>query len=289
MASAVLLLLARHSCVGFDVEGGRPKLPAAGQRPGLPPLAGAGSRPAVASGGGSVSGAVAEASAKVNKWYRAYQGFIAGAAKVSQLISFGCGTWLAISTPFALIGSIIGLKLHEAALVLYLGLFGVLMCGMEVPLGSVQRVLQQYFFILFTRPGRALFVGHVAAIAWTCNHVGFMTKVLMAFNAGLTFYILNSQGRQFAQVDNAALDSASNELRGSVKEALSFGKMFGSFAGFGGKGGGGGGSAGAAGGGAAGGGGGQFVPPTPTPPFAPPGPAQPNGEPGASGFQWPSE
>ena len=71
-----------------------------------------------------------------------------------------------------------------------------------------------------------------------------MTKVLMLFNAVLTFYILNSQDRRFAQVDadaKVALQQASDEMRGSVTEALSFGRMFsGAFGGkFGGGGGGG--------------------------------------------------
>ena len=94
-----------------------------------------------------------------------------------------------------------------------------------------------------------------------------MTKALVAFNAVLTFYILNSQDRRFAQVDGqakAALAQASEEMRGSVSDALSFGKMFtGAFGGkFGGGGGGGGGggrqqpAAGGGAGGAAGPGGG---------------------------------
>ena len=51
----------------------------------------------------------------------------------------------------------------------------------------------------------------------------------MTFNAALTFYILNSQDRRFAQVDaqaKAALQQVSQEMRGSVHDALSFGKMF---------------------------------------------------------------
>ena len=51
----------------------------------------------------------------------------------------------------------------------------------------------------------------------------------MTFNALLTFYILNSQDRRFAQVDaeaKAALEQASAEMRGSMSDALSFTKMF---------------------------------------------------------------
>ena len=63
-----------------------------------------------------------------------------------------------------------------------------------------------------------------------------MTKVISAFNAILTFYILNSQDRRFAQVDEnakAALSQASDELRGKAGEALGITKMFGSAFGFG--------------------------------------------------------
>lgn len=68
-----------------------------------------------------------------------------------------------------------------------------------------------------------------ATHARSLRQVGFLTKMLMSFNAILTFYILNSQDRRFAQVDaqaKAALEQASGELRGSVTDALSFGKMF---------------------------------------------------------------
>jgi len=179
--------------------------------------------------------AVADAAATVSKWYRAYQGFVAAAAKVSQLISFCCGVWLVLTAPFAIIGSAITMRIPDAILCAFLGAWGLLMMGMELPLNAVQRVLQQYFFFAYTRPGRGLLVTHVAVIAWACKHVGAMTKALMAFNAGLTFYILNSQDRRFAKVDSQAQDAlaeAAEEMRGSVGEALSFGKMMGSFGGF---------------------------------------------------------
>ena len=166
-----------------------------------------------------------------------YTNFVAGAAKVSQLISFGCGFWLTFSSPFALVFSALSLKFQEAVLCAFLIPFGMLMVGMEVPLQAVQRVLQQYFFFVYTRPGRGAFVVHVAACAWMCSRVGMMTKMLMAFNALLTFYILNSRAARFAQVDAdaaAALSQATDELKGSAAEALSFGKMFSSaFGGFG--------------------------------------------------------
>lgn len=51
----------------------------------------------------------------------------------------------------------------------------------------------------------------------------------MAFNAILTFYILNSQDRRFAQADaeaKAALREAQDQMGGSLKDAMNFGKMF---------------------------------------------------------------
>ena len=51
----------------------------------------------------------------------------------------------------------------------------------------------------------------------------------MAFNAVLTFYILNSQDRRFAQADSeakAALQEAQDQMGGSLKDAMNFGKMF---------------------------------------------------------------
>ena len=56
-----------------------------------------------------------------------------------------------------------------------------------------------------------------------------MTKALMGFNALLTFYILNSQDRRFAAADAeaaAALQEAQEQMGGSLKDAMSFGKMF---------------------------------------------------------------
>ncbi len=235
-----LIAVALGAVAAFDVEGGGGRGPPANMpraRQSGPPLAGASGPPRMAvQQQGRVSSGVAEVSAKVSKWYRWYQNFIAAAAKVSQLISFMTGIWLTLSTPFSLLGSVFSMRVQDVVLIIYLGLFGVLMMGIEVPLGAVQRLLRQYFFFVFTRTGRALFVAHVAAVAWVCHHVGFLTKVATLFNAGLTFYILNSQDRRFAASDaeaKAALQSVAEEVRGSAKEALGVGRMFGSFTGFG--------------------------------------------------------
>ena len=114
---------------------------------------------------------MAGAAAKVSGWYRAYQGFVAAAAKVNQLISFGCGVWLVMSTPLTLISASLTLKFTEAAMILMLGCYGVLLLGVEVPLGAVQTMLRQYFFFVYTRPGRAGFVFNIALMCWQCQNV----------------------------------------------------------------------------------------------------------------------
>lgn len=255
-------------CAAFqiDVEGG--SLPRGGppQAPGGgPPLPGQMQRgPA-----NTVSGQVAGAANKISGWWRAYQSFVAAAAKVNQLISACCGLWLVMSTPLTLLKSVVAgaftLKFSEVAMVLYLGAYGCLLLAIEVPLKAVQMVCRQYFFFVYTRPGRAAFVFNIALMAWLCKEVrlagprvampmalrslptqtrirahaalcahacvqvGFLTKGLMSFNAILTFYILNSQDRRFAAVDEQAkqaLQQAQAELGGSMSEAVNFGKMF---------------------------------------------------------------
>ena len=149
----------------IDVEGGLPA--AAGhRRPGLVPGA-----PRASTVAEKPASAVAGARAKVSKWYRAYQGFVAGAAKVSQLISFCCGVWLLFSSPFAVIFSVMTARFQEAFLCGFLGMLGVLLAMLELPVGAVQQVLKQYFFFAYTRPGRAALVVHVAALAWACAKV----------------------------------------------------------------------------------------------------------------------
>ena len=160
----------------FDVEGGSvprqpPQVPTS--RPALQGQPGtvAGVQQPQQSVVGSIGGQVAGAAAKVSGWYRAYQSFVAAAAKVNQLISFCCGVWLVMSTPLTLIGASITLKFTEAATVLFLGLYGLLLLGVEIPLGAVQTMLRQYFFFVYTRPGRAAFVIQIAIMAWHCHNV----------------------------------------------------------------------------------------------------------------------
>jgi len=222
-----LLLVACTLANGLqiDVEGGGPA-----SRPG-PPRGAPGRGPPLATAGarGGPQGTIAGAREEFSKWYRMYQGFVAGAAKVSQLISFVAGIWLIFSSPFAVVFSVMTARVQEAILCGFLAVFGVLLSMLELPIGAVQRVLQQYFFFAYTRPGRAALVVLIATITAACSKVGFMTKALVGFNALLTFYILNSQDRRFAQVDADAkqsLSQASDELRSKASEALGFTKMF---------------------------------------------------------------
>jgi len=234
----VALLAACSRVAAFDVEGGalgRPPLPRQGAG-----VASRGPQQQQQLGVRGIGGSVEAATAKISGWYRAYQSFVAAAAKVSQLISFCCGVWLVMSTPLTMLGAAFSVKITETAMVLLLGVYGLLMLGVEVPVGALQTMLRQYFFFVYTRPGRAAFVLNVALMAWSLTTVGFITKVLMTFNAILTFYILNSQDRRFAQVDaeaKAALQQAAEEMRGQASDALSFTKMFSGFGGFGGGGG----------------------------------------------------
>jgi len=53
----------------------------------------------------------------------------------------------------------------EVAMILFLGTYGLLMLGVEVPLDAVQTMLRQDFFFVYTRPGRAGYVINVALLA----------------------------------------------------------------------------------------------------------------------------
>ncbi|KAL3910824.1 MAG: hypothetical protein SGPRY_008915 [Prymnesium sp.] len=212
MARALLIVLLAAASHAFDMDTSRRPLPSRAS----PRTAITSQQPTTG------SPQVQNLRDEVSKWYARYQGFVAGAAKVSRFISMGCGVWLVLTTPFALVTSCFSLRAPEALLCAYLCSMGVLMFAIEVPLGALQRVIKQYFLFVFTRPGRAAFVVLVATIASTIKHVGFITKALLLFNAGLSFYILNSQDRRFAATDaqaKQALDAVGAELRESASGA----------------------------------------------------------------------
>ena len=167
MATLLAVLCGVAQC--YDVEGG------GGPRPGpRPPAPGAGlplGQPPQAQGARNAVTGLDSAKAEMSKWYRAYQGFISGAAKVNQIISFLCGIWLIFSWPLTMLAAALTLQFTDAAVITLLGIYGVLLAGVEVPLGAVQRVLRQYFFFIYTRTGRALFVVQVAVLAYVAKQV----------------------------------------------------------------------------------------------------------------------
>ena len=62
-------------------------------------------------------------------------------------------------------------------MVLFLGLYGLLLLGVELPLSAVQNICRQYFFFIYTRPGRTVFVTNVALIAWVCSSVSARARI----------------------------------------------------------------------------------------------------------------
>jgi hypothetical protein len=230
-ALALALALCAIASVGaFDVEGGG----VAGARPQMPRAAVAGAPAAQQEG----------LVAKVGKWGRAYQGFVAGAAKVSRWINFGTGCWLVLSTPLTVLASGLTLRPAEAVLICYLGFFGVMMAGQNVPLGGMQRIFQTYFRFLYTELGRVGFFTLVLAIAWSCAQVSVITRLLAAFNALLAFYLFNARSASASVAEAGDMaKQAAEELRGKASGVLGMANMLGvgnMFKGDGGGGGGGG-------------------------------------------------
>ena len=128
----VVVLAATTDVAAFDVEGGAPKPALRPQVPGAPQAAGDQMPPAMRPGG--ISGQIGNAKAEFSKWYRMYQGFVAGAAKVSQLISFICGVWLVISAPLSIIGAVITIVLARGLIISVLRPFLTLLVAMSCAL-----------------------------------------------------------------------------------------------------------------------------------------------------------
>jgi len=165
------------------------------------------------------------------KWVQRYQGFVSGAAKVSKWINVGCGAWLVVSTPVSAVSSAITLRPADVVLSLYLGMFGAMMAGIELPIGPLKRIFELYFRFMYTTHGRMGFMVLVACIAWSCRHVGLLSKAFVLFDAGLSVYVYNSPVRgRYADEDNTVregMTEAADELRKTATDALSFANMFG--------------------------------------------------------------
>lgn len=208
-------------CLAFDVEGGRPAA-----RPGSPQQP---PRTALATAQPTT---VAGVKKTVTKWALRYQAFVRAATTFSRLINLACGLWLVIGAPFSVIGSAIVLRADETVLCLYLGFFGALLAGVELPVPGVRKMLERSFFFLYTRGGRTAFLVLVMAIAWSCKHVSFITKGFVGFNALLAFYVYNSpvHSKQFDAYDNAmkgSLSDAASDIRGAAGDMFSIGKTLG--------------------------------------------------------------
>ena len=105
--------------------------------------------------------------AKVKRWVRQYQAFIAATAKVSRGISMAMGLWLILGTPMVLIKSGFTLRAGDAIMSIYLASFGLVMFLVEIPLKMLQTFLQSYAFFMYTKWGRSYFLVLAAATAWS--------------------------------------------------------------------------------------------------------------------------
>lgn len=171
--------------------------------------------------------------AKVKRWVRQYQAFIAATAKVSRGISMAMGLWLILGTPMVLIKSGFTLRAGDAILSIYLASFGLVMFLVEIPLKMLQTFLQSYAFFMYTKWGRSYFLVLAAATAWTLDKVGVMTKALLVFSASLSVYVMFSATGRFSGADEQAhqmLLKMQAEARGKAGQAKQFSGMFGGMA-----------------------------------------------------------
>jgi len=218
---ACLLVLGAGGAHALDLEGGaRPLSPS---RAAGPAARSAVQRPQP----GVVSGMQQQAS----KWVQRYQGFVSGAAKVSKWINMGCGVCLLLQVPVTAIGSALTLNVPDLLLCVYLGGFGVILAGLEIPVGPLKRLFEVYFRFLYTTHGRLGFILLVAALTWSIRQVGIISKVFVAFNALLSFYVSNSFAlRGSSEEDSlarASVDEAAQELQRGASDVLNLANVFG--------------------------------------------------------------
>jgi len=134
---------------------------------------GSGPRPQMQGAGGpsraGPSRAAVRPPGQISRALQRYQAFVSGAAKVSRWIHVGCGFWVVVSTPVSLISSGLGFRPAEMMLCGYLGMFGAMLAGCELPLA--RGLFETYFRFLYTTQGRMLFMVFVAVVAWSCKSV----------------------------------------------------------------------------------------------------------------------
>ena len=165
---------------------------------------------------------------KATRAIRRYQAFVNGAAKASKWIHVGSGFWLFVSTPVSVISSGFALRPAELVLCVYLGAFGFMLAGCELPL--LRGLFEAYFRFLFTTPGRMLFICFVASMAWTIKHVGIISKGLLLFNALLSAYVYNSSSVVLKGEDQRAMGEVGDtmqKLKEQVGEMKSIANVFG--------------------------------------------------------------
>mmetsp|Transcript_31059 Transcript_31059/g.102443 ORF Transcript_31059/g.102443 Transcript_31059/m.102443 type:complete len:336 (-) Transcript_31059:25-1032(-) len=215
----VLVALAQARPQQYDPEGGRgPSRPAVAGVPGAAPRA---TGPPLSRQPGQPG--------QIGRAVQRYQSFVNGAAKVSRWIHVGCGFWVIVSTPVSLISSGVSLRPAEMMLCGYLGLFGFVLAGCELPLA--RGLFETYCRFLYTTQGRLLFMAHVAVVAWSCKYVGILTKTLLLFNALISAYVYNSKAlHHFGVADERAqgeVGDAVNRAKEALGEVSSMSRLLG--------------------------------------------------------------
>lgn len=148
---------------------------------------------------------------------------VEGASRHARWFNLLNGMLLIVTGPFNIILSAITLKLGDLMTSVYLSMFGVLLVAMEIPLGSLQQPLREYFKFLYTRFGRATFLVLVSNLAMVCGKVGFITAALTILNAGLNLYLLGqNQGdaRKEADLLQNTMAQVTDEMSSQMKSTL---------------------------------------------------------------------
>ncbi|KAJ1631811.1 hypothetical protein T492DRAFT_993114 [Pavlovales sp. CCMP2436] len=227
--SVLAALIARGACSSYDpyYGGARPvggQPPPGGQFSGAPPALG---RPQQGFGPGD-GGIGDEQQAqqrggspldKVQEHFANGKAMVQGAARHARWFNVANGLLLMLTGPFNIILSALTLKLVDVLTSAYLSLFGVLLVAMEVPLGSLQRPMREYFKFLYTRFGRAFFLVLVSNLAMVCGKIGFITASLTVVNAALNVYLLG-RNREQSGAEAGLVSDAMEQMRSEVSGQL---------------------------------------------------------------------
>lgn len=230
--AATLLLLAGPCARGSSYDAfygsGRPPPGPPGQQPG----AGAAAQP-YGMGGADEKGAPISPYDQVQQHIANTRAMVQGAARHARWFNVANGMLLMVTGPFNIILSALTLKPVDVMTSAYLSMFGVLLVAMEVPLGSLQRPMREYFRFLYTRFGRAFFLVLVSNLAMVCGKVGFLTAALTISNAVLNVYLLGQNKDQSGR-EAELVSSTMEQMRSEVSGQLGGLKLFGGLTGLGG-------------------------------------------------------